>query len=85
MSDNDKAYIGIEPCGCVTFVSVAGVVSKTEERRTLKKVMKDGRKVELTTVGEARKRLVARCPHPHPPPESEREDTIEALIEKGRA
>lgn len=63
MSDSGKAYIGISPCGCVTAALVAGVLPAASEKADLKRWMRSGRKVEITTCGEARERLVFDCPH----------------------
>lgn len=66
MSDSDKAYIGIAACGCVTFAMVAGRESERSERAQLRRVMNTGRRVEVTTAGEARERLTFNCQHAPP-------------------
>lgn len=63
MSDQDKAYIGIAACGCVTFAMVAGVGSERSERADLKRVIRSGRRIEIVTAGEARERLTFDCQH----------------------
>jgi len=64
VAETDKAFIAVNPCGCVTAAMVVGYATKREERAELKRWMKSGRKVELTTVGEARKgQNFLSCPH----------------------
>jgi hypothetical protein len=65
MADSDKAYIGIKSCGCITFAMVAGYDTKREERAELKRQIKAGLRIEVTTAGEARARdgFLLSCPH----------------------
>ena len=63
MADSDKTYIGIAACGCVTFAMVAGVESERSERKQLRDVIKSGRRIEVTTAGDARERMVWDCAH----------------------
>jgi hypothetical protein len=67
MAETDKAYIGFETCGCPTFALVAGYDPPAKERREIEKVIKDGRRVEVMTVGEARALPnFMHCPHAGP-------------------
>lgn len=67
MAATDKAYIGFETCGCPTFAMVAGYDSPAKEQREIAKVIKDGRRVEVMTVGEARALPhFMSCPHRAP-------------------
>lgn len=75
-SDSDKTYIGISACGCVTFAMVAGVEQERSERKQLRDVIKSGRRIEVTTAGEARKRLTFDCPH------SNHVDDVNAEVER---
>lgn len=61
--DQEKTYIGIKACGCVTMAMVAGIESKQAERKYLRGVIEGGRRIEVTTAGEARKRLTFDCEH----------------------
>jgi|GEM_PF-4066371 len=64
MAETDKAYIGVKSCGCVTAAMVAGYGTKREETAELKRWMKSGCRVEITTVAEARKgKNFLNCPH----------------------
>lgn len=63
MSDSDTAYIGVRSCGCVTFVMVQGTAAPSTEAIELSRVIRSGRRIETVTVGEAKQRLVADCPH----------------------
>lgn len=68
LAESDKAFIGIEACGCVTAAMTTGHASKREEQAELKRWMKTGRRVELTTVAEARKsQNFLDCPHQRAP------------------
>lgn len=61
------AYIGFEPCGCPTFAMVAGSESQAAEQRAVRKVIEEGRRVEVMTVGEARALPnFMSCPHQGP-------------------
>lgn len=82
MADTDKAYIGIERCGCVTFVSVAGIDSERQERAELKRVIKSGRRIEVTTVADARGRWT-HCEHGGPEIEDETAE-LDRLLSEGR-
>jgi hypothetical protein len=67
VSDTDNAYIGFETCGCPTFAMVAGYESPGQEQREIAKVIEEGRRVEVMTVGEARALLnFLNCPHSGP-------------------
>jgi hypothetical protein len=74
MSDQDKAYMGVERCGCVTFLTTAECPDVHE---LLAEVLRSGRHVEVTTVGEARPRFV-ECPHGKRFPE----DAVEAEVQR---
>lgn len=71
MSDQDKAIIGIESCGCITFAEVVTdrKRSKAMERETdraLMYIVRTGGQVLRTTVAEARAMpyfLEGECPH----------------------
>lgn len=58
-----KAYIGVKPCGCVTFAQVVGVESRSAEKRELAKVIRSGRRIEVVSAEEARERLTFDCQH----------------------
>ena len=59
----DKTYVGIKACGCVTFAMVAGVEPARSEAKQLRDVLKSGRRIEVTTAADARERMVWDCPH----------------------
>jgi len=65
----------------VTFVMVAGYGTKRQEKAELRKVMKDGRRIEITSVGDARKRLTHECDHDAPPPS---DDELDRLVAEAR-
>jgi hypothetical protein len=78
MSKNTYTYIGVKPCGCVTFAMVAGYDSKKAEDAELKRVIKSGRKIEVVTAEEARERMTFDCPH------SEHIEDVAAYIDQLR-
>lgn len=60
---HEEVYIGIEPsCGCVTFVLNPTGQSERQTRIDLKRVIKDGRRVETTTAEDGWKRFT-HCEH----------------------
>ena len=65
MFDSEKAYIGTRPCGCITFAMVDGFETKREIKAELKRQIKNGLTIEVTTVGEAKGRpnFLAPCTH----------------------
>jgi hypothetical protein len=66
MADETPAYIGVEPCGCVTAVQVDDGSHPKDIASFLSEVVKSGRTIERTTVGEAKARehfLPWECPH----------------------
>lgn len=77
----EKAYIGIRPCGCVTFAQVVGTVSATQEKRDLAKVARSGRKIEVVSSEEAQKRFTS-CPHSVPIPAKQ---NVDDLVKAARA
>jgi hypothetical protein len=85
MADDDKAYIAISPCGCVTAAMVAGPLPARGERAELKKWMRGGRRVEVTTCGEAKRRLEWNCQHDKAPTGKEAiEEEAERLVAEAR-
>lgn len=63
----EKAYIAVAACGCVTAAMVSGYESKRGETAELKRWMKSGRRVEITTPDDARERLTFNCEHDRAP------------------
>jgi hypothetical protein len=86
MAESDKAFIAVNPCGCVTAAMVVGYVTKREEKAELKRWMKSGRRVELTTVGEARQgQNFLSCPHEDRVKPDEITDEAERLVSEARS
>lgn len=87
MAETDTAYIGIQPCGCITLavaihkMNGRQVPSERELRADLKRAIKEGLTIEKTTVGEARKRenFLVQCPHRH---SLTTKDVIEAEVDR---
>lgn len=80
MSETDRAFIGIRPCGCITFAMVDGHGTKKDKRADLKEAIKSGCRIEVTTVGEARKRpnFLVQCDHD--PPVADVDAEVERLL-----
>lgn len=55
--EDRKAYMAVNDCGCASGFMVAGIESERSEKAELKRWIKGGRNVEVTTVAEARKRM----------------------------
>ena len=56
------AYIGIEPCGCVSAATVDSPDRKRDVAKFVAELLRDGCTVERVSVKDARTRL-ALCPH----------------------
>jgi hypothetical protein len=75
---SDKAYIGIRPCGCVTFAQVVGTDTAKNEEKEIKRVIASGRRIEVVSTDEARERLTFDCSHANPSA-SERGDVADLV------
>lgn len=78
MAESDKAYMGRKACGCVTALLTDNGPER-EVKAELKRWMREGKSVEVTTVGEARPQMVWDCPHPTPP---RGKDAIQAEVDR---
>lgn len=57
------AYIGINPCGCVTWVRLIGVESPADDAAAIARAFADGRRIDRVTRAEAANRVVFNCAH----------------------
>lgn len=57
MADTDPAYIAVEPCGCVTACHVDRPEYAKDIAHDLSEWILSGRRIERTTVADARSRF----------------------------
>ena len=63
MTNDSEAYIGVRPCGCVTFALVRGIETPASEAKEVARVIRTGRVIQSVSAEEARRRLTFDCPH----------------------
>lgn len=85
MSDERKAAIGFETCGCITFAMVLGYDTVKAEQREIARVIQEGRRVEIMDP-DAAKALpnFMNCPHAHARVDDPKAEAERLLKEAGR-